>query len=174
MSDRHGMLFEASMSWPERDKLQKLAPEVWLDLKSKLPDDRLPTLQSDRYGGTINREWVCDLAEAQVWSDAGFTLEVSKLRGVVYPVTPADAVRDALRGAQGPTIINVSVSNVGLYDVQTVHYEEDCCTDHLQTLLSHGWRLLAVCPPNDKRRPTYILGHRDADAAGKFHPSRRS
>jgi len=164
MSERHGMLFEASLSWPERDKLQRLAPEAWLDLKSKLPGGRLPTLQTDRYGGTIQREWVCDLAEAQVWNDAGFTLEVAKLRGVAYPVAPADAVRDALRGAGGPTIINVSVSNVGLYDVQAVHYEEDCCTERLQNFLSLGWRLLAVCPPNDKRRPTYIIGHRDMNA----------
>jgi hypothetical protein len=161
MTERHGLLFAASMNYGERDKLQKMSPEEWLSLGAKLPDGRLPNNQSDRWGGGVSGEWVCDLAEAQVWSDAGFTLEIKKLRGITYPVTPADAVRDALRGAGGPTIVNVSVSNVGLYDVQSVIYEEDCCTDLLQSILNEGWRLLAVCPPNDARRPTYILGHRE-------------
>jgi hypothetical protein len=161
MEKRHGLLFAASMSYGERDKLLKISPEAWDDLSAKLPDGRLPNSKTDRYGGTIAGEWVCDLAEAQVWSDAGFAIEIKKLRGVTYPVTPADAVRDALRGAGGPTIINVSVSNVGLYDVQSVMYEENCCTDALQVFLNEGWRLLAVCPPNDARRPTYILGHRE-------------
>ena len=167
MNERHGFLFSASLDYSERGKFSQMPPDEWQALKSKLPAGRLPESQTDRYGGTIASEWVCDLAEAQTWNDAGITIGVSKLRGVAYPVTPADAVRDALRGAGGPTIVNVSVSNVGLYDVKAVHYEEDCCTERLQCFLNLGWRLQAVCPPNDKRRPTYIIGHHDVNAA---HP----
>lgn len=93
-----------------------------------------------------------------VWTDAGFELEVSRIKGVRYPLHPSNGLREALNG-HPPTVLNVSVSNAGLYDMRTVHYEEDCCTDRLQGFLDDGWRLLAVCPPNDARRPTYILGH---------------
>lgn len=35
---------------------------------------------------------------------------------------------------------------------------EDSCTDVIQTKLAAGWRLVAVCPQPDQRRPDYILG----------------
>lgn len=35
---------------------------------------------------------------------------------------------------------------------------EDSCSDVIQTHLSSGWRLVAVCPQPDQRRPDYILG----------------
>ena len=35
---------------------------------------------------------------------------------------------------------------------------EDCCTDNLQSHISRGWRIIAVQPQPDQRRPDYILG----------------
>jgi len=35
---------------------------------------------------------------------------------------------------------------------------EDSCTDVLQDSLNNGWRVVAVCPQPDQRRPDYILG----------------
>jgi hypothetical protein len=35
---------------------------------------------------------------------------------------------------------------------------EDACTDALQEKLASGWRILAVQPQPDQRRPDYILG----------------
>lgn len=35
---------------------------------------------------------------------------------------------------------------------------EDCCTEYLQDQLDLGWRIIAVCPQPDQRRPDYILG----------------
>ena len=35
---------------------------------------------------------------------------------------------------------------------------EDSCTDQLQSALSSGWRMIAVCPQPDQRRPDYIMG----------------
>lgn len=154
------LLFQAELDWEQRGKISKMEPEAWEKLKAALPTERLSDTQASQY--ISSGPWICDLDEAKVWDSFGISLSISKIRGVSYPVTPADAVRDALRaGGVGTTIINnVSVSNVGLYDVRHVHYEEDCCTDKLQGLLNEGWRLLAVCPPNDSRRPTYILGHK--------------
>lgn len=43
-----------------------------------------------------------------------------------------------------------------LYDaVQVLH---DACTDHLQSQLYEGWRILAICVQPDQRRPDYVLG----------------
>jgi hypothetical protein len=36
--------------------------------------------------------------------------------------------------------------------------KEDTCTDALQTTLTDGWRIIAVCVQPDQRRPDYILG----------------
>lgn len=35
---------------------------------------------------------------------------------------------------------------------------DDCCTDLLQEHLNCGWRIVAICPQPDQRRPDYILG----------------
>lgn len=56
-------------------------------------------------------------------------------------------------------IYQISVANVGLMQVVCVDVLEDACTEELQRWLDMGWRILAVCPPNDARRPTYIMGH---------------
>lgn len=40
---------------------------------------------------------------------------------------------------------------------------EDSCTDEIQAALNAGWRLLAVCPQPDSRRPDYILGRFNPD-----------
>lgn len=150
-----GFIFKASLSYDESRRIQQLAPEEYEILRAALPDGRLPKNQLHVYSS----EWVCDMEEAIAWDKAGVSLTIGKIRGVAYPTKPSSAVADALAGTGGPTIINVSVAGAGLHAVQSVHYEEDCCTMHLQSLLDAGWRILAVCPPNDARRPTYILGH---------------
>lgn len=54
--------------------------------------------------------------------------------------------------------VEVHVPGLGLLLMTEVRLEEDCCTDHLSTLLDEGWRIIAVCPQPDQRRPDYILG----------------
>lgn len=40
---------------------------------------------------------------------------------------------------------------------------ENSCTDMLQASLAQGWRIIAVCPQPDRRRPDYILGRFNPD-----------
>jgi len=47
-----------------------------------------------------------------------------------------------------------------LQDYDETCVEVDCCTDHLQTMLNQGWRILAICVQPDQRRPDYVLGRR--------------
>jgi hypothetical protein len=52
----------------------------------------------------------------------------------------------------------VHVPNLGLLNINRVAYATDYCTEELQKLLHQGWRIIAVCPQPDQRRPDYILG----------------
>lgn len=50
---------------------------------------------------------------------------------------------------------------------------EDCCTDALQNSLNEGWRIIAVCPQPDQRRPDYILGRFNPDRDAKYSAAAR-
>lgn len=39
----------------------------------------------------------------------------------------------------------------------------DACTDQLQSKIAEGWRIVAVQPQPDQRRPDYILGRNDPE-----------
>lgn len=47
---------------------------------------------------------------------------------------------------------------IALAEYNQLKLKEDVCTDELQQELKSGWRILAVCPQPDQRRPDYILG----------------
>lgn len=61
----------------------------------------------------------------------------------------------------GPVLnsrVNVAVPGLGLLLIDQVHVADNCCTEELQRLITQGWRILAICPQPDQRRPDYILG----------------
>jgi hypothetical protein len=53
---------------------------------------------------------------------------------------------------------NVHLPGIGLLTINEVIVEYDFCTEALQKKLLEGWRVLAICPQPDQRRPDYILG----------------
>lgn len=88
---------------------------------------------------------------------------IKKVRGIQY-----DADFDVHRLSNGvidqvdrsqPQINNISVSGTSLLSIRSLTWIEDACTNEVQGYLDKGWKIVAVCPPNDSRRPTYILGH---------------
>lgn len=58
--------------------------------------------------------------------------------------------------------VDVHVPNLGLMNINELAYANDKCTEELQDLLRAGWRIIAVCPQPDQRRPDYILGRFNA------------
>lgn len=52
---------------------------------------------------------------------------------------------------------NSPLSGPHLHHMNRLMLLEDACTDFLQEKLDEGWRLIAVCP-QEQRRPDYILG----------------
>lgn len=71
-------------------------------------------------------------------------------------------VFDETQGAN-KNLIQVHVPNAKLIEFNEVEVVEDQCTHSLQTDLDAGWRIIAVCPPLEQRRPTYIIGRHNPD-----------
>jgi hypothetical protein len=81
-----------------------------------------------------------------------FTTLVEHLEGMIQRVA----------GNTHPNQFNsrcdVHVPNLGLLRVSKVELLQDACTDDLQAHLDRGWRILAICPQPNQRRPDYIIG----------------
>lgn len=58
------------------------------------------------------------------------------------------------------TKIDVHTPGNVLLAVNEVDYFLNYCTEELQERLDEGWRILAICPQRDQRRPDYIMGRR--------------
>lgn len=56
--------------------------------------------------------------------------------------------------------VEVHVPGAALLAIDEVDVLYDCCTDELARHLGIGWRLVAVCPQPDQRRPDYVIGRR--------------
>ena len=158
-----GFIAFARLNHDWADVVSKLSLEQYEKLRKKIKDQELlkqiPELfelfdvkkaKSDYHWF---QEMLIDGEEAQAWSDAGIELQFKRIKGL---------------GSTSPdihqTIYQISVANVGLMQIERVEVLEDCCTDELQRWLDKKWRILAVCPPNDARRPSYIMGHFEKDA----------
>ena len=60
--------------------------------------------------------------------------------------------------------VSVHVPNSALLEMKQAVVFTDACTDVINEQLLNGWRILAICPQPDSRRPDYILGHADPNA----------
>ncbi|MWV44798.1 hypothetical protein GRF59_14350 [Paenibacillus sp. HJL G12] len=61
---------------------------------------------------------------------------------------------------------DVHIGNIGLLNINQLGYAVDKCTEELQDIISTGWRILAVCPQPDQRRPDYVLGRYNPEENG--------
>lgn len=61
----------------------------------------------------------------------------------------------------------------GLMAINELMLCEDVCTDLMQKYLDKGWRILAICPQPDARRPDYIMGRVAQAETPKFGDAKR-
>lgn len=54
--------------------------------------------------------------------------------------------------------VKVVMPGIGLLQFDHVTVVYDTCTNELHSYLKQGWRIVAVCPQPDQRRPDYVLG----------------
>ena len=152
------MLMNASLEWGAEKKLKELPADVYQTIRQRIPRLKLP--EDKGKVEAYYQDILMDAAEAELLTDAGIELSIKRIKGLAYPDWFNAARRSGWQlpdGAHNVTY-QVSVANVGLLAVDEVTVLEDCCTDTLQADLDAGWRILAVCPPNDARRPTYVMG----------------
>lgn len=100
--------------------------------------------------------------------EAGIKLELEQVIGV--NVDPAEVFQQVSERYSAGLELPVSGGNTYnnkcevhmpgnmLATYNQVQLLEDSCTDVLQSALSAGWRIIAVCPQPDSRRPDYIMG----------------
>lgn len=75
----------------------------------------------------------------------------------------AKAIGDQILGATGGNLFNSKLEihqpNMPLFTYNDFTYITDCCTELLMSgYIEKGYRVVAVCPQPDQRRPDYVLG----------------
>jgi len=100
-----------------------------------------------------------------------FMMDVDKIPfGIKYTVdgvfnteadTNPDTALERLETRPEPPVnrvVNVAIPGFGLLAIDDVMVSYDLCTDELRKYLEDGWRILAICPQPNQRRPDYVLG----------------
>lgn len=85
------------------------------------------------------------------------TYLLDELKKLQHGITGLSAKYETVQ-AKNPSGIVVHIPNHELYNVRECKVMENCCTDMLNAQLNHNWRILAICPQPNQRRPDYILG----------------
>lgn len=149
------MLARCKISYSANEVVKKFDREKWEALRKAVWGLRLPEWPE---GNNAAPSWYCygddtvfDLStEASILSECGIEFEVKEFKSTY---------KTAGKDGQGNTHnLTLALPNIGLLAMDEVTWREDYCTESLQGDLDEGWRILAVCPPNGTRRPTYILG----------------
>lgn len=145
------MISKIGFSYNTDDLVRKLTDEQYERLRTgvaqlDLPEDRTQ-YRSYQLGGESR---LIDMeTDGRLLAELGIPFEVKAFKGTVAVASQV--------GPPGATI-NIAIPNIGLVQINEVMVLEDACTDDLQSHLDEGWRILCVCPPNNQRRPDYILG----------------
>lgn len=141
--------------------IKELAPSQYEELREEFPEFELPDDQTkvpDWNTYTVHGTQR-DLDILARW---GLEPQIRRIRGQFIDRLNLPANR--IPAPEAGQVVNITIPSAGLFAVQTVDVLEDLCTNELQGWLDAGWRIVAVCPPNDTRRPTYIVGHPDKEA----------
>lgn len=167
-------------TWVTREVLEHLAklcqvhpPEGLCHYRHSDPsDDKEVEIKDGKYELYTSQNYEVDL---QQMFELGIPFEVdgkgesntfSALLDELRELTKkVDAV--GYREAQYNEKVSVHIPGLAMMQLDTVNVLTNVCTDELQTWLDDGWRLLAICPQPDQRRPDYVLGRTGNDGRHK-------
>ena len=159
------MIAQIELAYESARAIGALPREQWEELRRTVDTLGMPEWEE---GKDAPQHWwpndriLIDLAvDGPELTRRDLTFRVRRFPGAQYRASKGTG-----SGAAAHTTIQVAISNIGLLAVDEVRVDEDCCTDMLGSLLRDGWRILAVCPQPDRRRPDYILGRSQAGRDG--------
>lgn len=74
----------------------------------------------------------------------------------------AEKISNSLISKTGSNLFNnkleIHQPNMPLFTYNNFIHLDNCCTEVLQEHINKGYRVVAICPQPDQRRPDYILG----------------
>lgn len=152
------MIFRGELTYEGRKAIEAFDQANWDALSKQVPQFKMGEWKED---GSHARHWwpgddlLATDDDIRFLSELGIGFTVKHFKGMYKGSGSGVAIQshdDMMK------VVQIHISNIGLLQMDEVTYEEDCCTDKLQAMLDSGWRMIAVCPPNNARRPTYILG----------------
>lgn len=143
-----------SPSYELKGPLKEMSAEDYDKFRRAVTSLELPESQADLDKWYVHGETIVDSEELEIISNVA-PVRIRKVKGLGTYIHN--------RVGEVETKYQISVPNVGLLAVDTVEVLENCCTHELQQWLNRGWRILAICPPNDARRPDYVVGRTGKD-----------
>lgn len=155
-------MIEINFYHNSEEVLRGFSDDKYQEVRERYPELNLPEKRDDKTYLFMSSIYG-DAEDLWYLAELGLSPIVKRIRGVhLEALPPVERPKELAEQAKFQ-IVNVSVPNASLFSVTQVTWIEDACTNELQGYLDRGWRILAVCPPNDTRRPTYILGRMDKE-----------
>lgn len=151
-------MLKVSFDWDAAQQLKGMSDENFARLREIWPADLSDNAREYGFGITSQRLTLTEVAAIQ---ELGIQPTIKGVDGTMlsrlkdHPSGPAGTVEE---GIANGSVVQIAVPDIGLLAIRHVKVMGDACTDELQEMLDDGWRILAVCPPNARRRPDYILG----------------
>lgn len=151
-------ILKVDIDWETLGKLRDLSDDDYIALRDALELPELPPLDA-KDTAYFTDGLLCSVNDIATFTRFGIAPRISRVRGIFQESLTQLGVPEPQPGQ--PQIVNIAIPNASLFAVQTLQVIENECTNYVQMWLDKGWRIVAVCPPNDCRRPTFILGHAD-------------
>lgn len=151
-------IFSIELDWNDAGKIHAMEDDDYIALRDNLTMIELPPVDEKR--NVYSRDgWIATVDDLAVFTRFGLKPIIKRVRGIFQESLANIGVPDPTPKQQ--QIVNITIPNASLFAVRTLQVIENECTNYVQSWLEKGWRIVAVCPPNDCRRPTFILGHAD-------------
>lgn len=151
-----------------KDKVQAITLEQWESICEGIVDgdSSIKAMAEKMHNEAQERQYftfahVMTIEAVEKISSMGIKIEVRRVKGLFSDVNPRNIPEILKQAEVAKSQIHIHVpGSVSLMEINKVTWLEDACTQELQGHLDKEWRIIAVCPANDSRRPTYILGRK--------------
>lgn len=136
-----------SLGWPTLPEVEHQSHYIYFtrELERVLPPETYLTYLEKGLELKLVQTIFVDVDPAQVFQQVSDTYS----KGMGLPVSGGNTYNNKCE-------VHMPGNMLATYN--QVQLLEDSCTDVLQDSLSAGWRIIAVCPQPDSRRPDYIMG----------------